>query len=377
MVLIVQMVTYFRERARVLPFLRHIVWLLGMIQGMESLYHALPREICREAWETERMDIAACLKKLNVLRRHSFWIRQSCSAGSPLSLVGDYIRILFHPDIVQFMALRERILSLEEELCAGYAFVGYMDACISICLYRMSLKAYCIPALHVCRAETALSVCECVHPLLEKPVANSIRVTGNKGVLLTGSNASGKSTFLKTIAVNLLLAQTIHTALATEFCAPLCHIYTAMADGGDIRDGRSSYMAEILSLKRILDADVMGDRKLYCFVDEILRGTGSVERISAAASILRHIRPPRITCFAATHDRELTYLLAKEYDNYYFTEEVAGSGMIFSYRLRPGRADTCNAIRLLAAVGYEEEIVQEAFARAKQLQNLQSEEART
>ena len=51
--------------------------------------------------------------------------------------------------------------------------------------------------------------------------------------------------------------------------------------------------------------------------------------------------------------------------------------MIFSYRLRPGRADTCNAIRLLAAVGYEEEIVQEAFARAKQLQNLQSEEART
>ncbi len=376
-VLIIQMVTYFSRRAQVLPFLRHIAWLLAMIRSLEQLYHALPREICRRAEADSRCsEMAVCIRKLKRLQRHSFWIRQCRSGNGPLSLLGDYIRMLLHPDIVQFLALQEKILSLEEELRAGYAFVGYVDASISVSLYRMSLDVYCIPTLCGGSGSAGVTVCDCVHPLLEQPVANSIVVTETKGILLTGSNASGKSTFLKTIAVNLLLAQTIHTALAAAFCAPFCHIFTAMADGGDLQGGKSSYMAEILSLKRILDAKREGALPVACFVDEILRGTGSVERIAAAASILRHLGPPEVICFAATHDRELTWLLENEYDTYYFTEEVQGGDMIFPYRLLPGRADTTNAIRLLAAVGYGEEIVEEAFRRAEEIRGFQAEDIR-
>lgn len=381
-VMIVQILTYFRERAGILPYLRCIAWLLGMVRNLEKLCDELDADIRTELERNVGMDteLGSCIMRLRVLRRRSFWVMQ-CGAGSssPLSLFGDYIRMLLHPDIIQFAALQNTIAALEKEIRYGYDCIGFLDAAVSIAMYRMSLPRYCIPVLYPAfrpdseqgayeaegKENRGFYIAECVHPLLDAPVANSIRLSEGAGVLLTGSNASGKSTFLKTIAVNLLLAQTIHTALADRMTAPFCRIYTAMTDSGSkVGTGRSSYMAEILSLKRILDGGRKARLPVFCFVDEILRGTGTVERIAASAQILKSIRPPGMVCFAATHDRELTGLLEREYDNYYFTEEIRNGDMRFSYRLLRGRADQNNAIKLLEAVGYDREIVEHARACA-------------
>lgn len=96
-------------------------------------------------------------------------------------------------------------------------------------------------------------------------------------ILLTGSNASGKSTFLKTVALNLIIAQTICTCTAQKFESDFYHVMTSMALRDSLDKNESYYIAEIKAMKRIMDVD--RNIKVFCCIDEILRGTNTVERI--------------------------------------------------------------------------------------------------
>ena len=208
-----------------------------------------------------------------------------------------------------------------------------------------------------------MSVTEVFHPLIKEPVVNSI--TTSKHVLITGSNASGKSTFLKTIAINALLSQTIYTSTSKEYNAPFYRIYSSMALRDDLNAQNSYYIVEIKSLKRILDAvDKDDKRPVLCFVDEVLRGTNTVERIAASSEILKSLRYKNVLVFAATHDIELTYLLEKYYDHYHFQEEVTDDDVKFNYRLFTGPAVTRNAIKLLGVIGYNKNIIDAAESQA-------------
>ena len=126
----------------------------------------------------------------------------------------------------------------------------------------------------------------------------------------------------------------------------------------------SYYIVEIKSLKRIMD-HMEDELPLLCFVDEVLRGTNTVERIAASAQILKSMDRRKVQCFAATHDIELTYVLEKEYENYHFQEEVSEGDILFNYQLYEGRATSRNAIRLLSIIGYDDEIIRAAEASAK------------
>ena len=195
------------------------------------------------------------------------------------------------------------------------------------------------------------------HPLIRNPVANSIIATG--GTLVTGSNASGKSTFLKNVAINSILAQTIHTCTATSCRAPFLKVMTSMALRDDISSGESYFIVEIRSLKRILD-ESRKKEPLLCVIDEVLRGTNTIERIAASSQILNALRGNWLLSFAATHDIELSYILDEIYTNYHFEEEVREQEVVFNYLLQPGRATTRNAIRLLDMLGYDPKLVKNA-----------------
>ena len=196
------------------------------------------------------------------------------------------------------------------------------------------------------------------HPLLAEPVKNSIYTA--KGVLVTGSNASGKSTFLRGMALNALLAQTVHTCTAEGYIAPMYRIFTSMSLRDDLESGESYYMVEIRALKRILDEAARDGSPVLCCVDEVLRGTNTVERIAASAQILKSLQAPKVLCIAATHDIELAELLKGYYGNYHFEEKIEGEDIFFPYRLLSGKAQTRNAIRLLGIMGYEERIIRAA-----------------
>ena len=132
-----------------------------------------------------------------------------------------------------------------------------------------------------------------------------------------------------------------------------------MALQDDLEGRESYYIVEIKSLKRILDA--MGNpTPVLCFVDEVLRGTNTVERVAASSQVLKYMTDKSVLCFAATHDIELTHILEHYYDNYHFQEEVRDNDVVFDYHLYPGRAVSRNAIKLLSVMGYDREVIQAA-----------------
>ena len=202
-----------------------------------------------------------------------------------------------------------------------------------------------------------------MHP---RPVLNSI--DAKRPVLLTGSNASGKSTFLKAAALCAILAQTIGFCPAEGYRGVHYRIRSSMALRDSLLNGESYFMVEIRSLKRIADLSSDGGRKVLCFVDEVLRGTNTTERIAASTEILRTLAKRGVLCFAATHDIELTRLLEDQYDNYHFEEELKDGDVVFSYELHPGRATTRNAIRLLESIGFDQEVTRRAAKRAEEFE---------
>ena len=177
---------------------------------------------------------------------------------------------------------------------------------------------------------------------------------------MTGSNASGKSTFLKAVAINALLAQTIHTVCAKKYRSNYFRIYSSMALRDSLLQGESYFIVEIKSLKRIFDGVEEGGVPVLCTIDEVLRGTNTAERIGASTELLKELSKKGALCFAATHDLELTTLLEGELDNYHFEEMVEGTDIAFPYLLTKGGAKGRNAIKLLKAFGFDEELVEKA-----------------
>jgi len=281
-------------------------------------------------------------------------------AGSnPLEIFYDYIKACFHIDLIVFYHMLGQVRSHISQIDGLIGELGRMEAAMSVALYRAYLEAEEAAYTKPDFSGECLEVTEGYHPLLVHGVANSI--TAKKGILLTGSNASGKSTFLKTVALAACLGQTIHTVNAKAYRAPMYRIFSSMSLKDHIESGESYFIVEIKAMKRILDSRPKnGEKQVLCFVDEVLRGTNTVERIAAAYEILLRLQGEGITCFAATHDLELADLLAGEYDNYHFEEEMRDNDVTFSYEIKEGKATTRNAIKLLRVLEYDENLVENA-----------------
>lgn len=249
----------------------------------------------------------------------------------------------------------------KEAMLRIFKIVGFIDSMIAAASYREMLDYYSIPKLYQDYTHPRLSVTKLYHPLIKDPVANSI--TEDSSTLLTGSNASGKSTFIKSLAINQILSQTIYTSLSRECEASYFTIYSSMALKDNILSNESYFIVEIKSLKRILD-NARGKYPILCFVDEVLRGTNTLERIAASSRILASLANENALCFAATHDIELTYILEKQYSNYHFRERIEGKKVLFDYVLYKGRAVSKNAIKLLELLGYSQDIIADAMTAA-------------
>ena len=141
-----------------------------------------------------------------------------------------------------------------------------------------------------------------------------------------------------------------------------------MALRDDLQGGESYYIVEIKSIKRILDEAAKG-APLLCIVDEVLRGTNTIERIAASSRILHALNQSHVLAFAATHDIELSYILEGFYENYHFEEEISEDDVKFNYLLKSGRATSRNAIALLEMIGYDKQIVSEARQAAKDFED--------
>ena len=245
-------------------------------------------------------------------------------------------------------AHRAQLLHLVEE-------VGELDALQAIASFRTEYPRFCEPTLDA--AAFAIEAEELRHPLLPEGVPNSLSLGG--GALVTGSNMAGKSTFLRTVGLNALLAQTIHTCFAARWSGPALRLATSLRRSDSLIAGRSYYLAEAQGILAALRSTATAPRTL-CILDEIFRGTNSVERVAASTEVLRWLLAHGALVLAATHDHALTGLLEGVYQNFHFGEVLGGSGLDFDYRLKEGPALTRNAIELLRFLGYPAELVEAA-----------------
>jgi len=353
----VNIATYFRVKREIDPYLyvfRYVMRLLACgrsLAGEPFPHYEEEKNVMRSADRSLR----GFSRGSGILLRGSGGI----SSSNPADLLMDYLCILFHIDLIKFDTMLKELKGRQQEVESLIEAVGTIDAQISIASWRESLPFYSIPDLCGSHFEAE----DLIHPLLKDPVPNSIAVSSP--VLLTGSNASGKSTFLKASALAALLSQAVNTAPAASYRSCPYRIYTSMALRDDLVGGESYFIVEIRSLKRVLDAaSGSSNVPVLCCVDEVLRGTNTTERISASAEILLYLAEKPMQIFAATHDLELTELLKEKYINYHFTETVDGEDVKFSYNLLKGPADSRNAIRLLRAMGYDPGIADRAQDRA-------------
>lgn len=345
-------ITYYKKKAEIEGYFTVFSYILRMLHEIKRIRKLDIKEIEKY---TKKFEIAEnAFKKFK--NGSVLVISGNAMSGDLADMLLDYVRMLFHVDIIKFNTMLTTLRKNRDILNDLYENIGFIDSMIAAASFRNLIDYYSEPKL-VSDTKPFLKVQDIYHPLLEEPVVNSIESV--KSVLITGSNASGKSTFIKTMAINGILSQTIYTSLSRSYEASYFRVYSSMALRDDIFSNESYYIVEIKSLKRILDK-INGEIPVLCFVDEVLRGTNTLERIAASTQILHSLSKGNALCFAATHDIELTHILEQYFNNYHFMERVKDQNILFDYKLNSGRAVSKNAIKLLGIMGYSEEIIENA-----------------
>jgi hypothetical protein len=235
--------------------------------------------------------------------------------------------------------------------------LGSVDALAVLSAVRADEPEWTVACLDP--AARVLSSTELGHPLMpgQRRVSNDVEI-GPPGTMLfvTGSNMSGKSTLLRAIGLNVVLAQAGAPVCAKSFRTPPAALYTSIHVEDSLELGMSYFMAALARLKQIVDAAERSDTKrvLMYLLDEVLQGTNSVERGIAVCAVARHLLNARAIGAMTSHDLALADQdpIKSAGRLVHFTEQVRPDGtMTFDYRLRPGLATSRNAIRLMQLIG--------------------------
>ena len=314
---------------------------------------------------TMNTDLAA-LRRLGAVAR---WVSRGSDSGAPTDLIGaivEYINIQLLMDLNALYFASRELQSRGPHLLRLIEAVGEIDAASAVASFRESTVDWVRPRFREAHAPSLLT--DLRHPLVDDAVPNSIELAPPRGVLITGSNMSGKSTFLRTVGVNAVLAQTIDTCLARSYEAPHYRVRSCIGRSDDLVAGKSYYLVEVESVLALVEASESVEPTLFIF-DELFRGTNAVERIAAGEAVLRTLlqqQRPHVV-LAATHDGELVELLHDTYVVFHLGDAIGPGGLSFDYHLTPGPATSRNAIALLKLSGAPGSLVERALSRAAEL----------
>ena len=258
-------------------------------------------------------------------------------------------------------ALSRRALPLRESLPAAVSALAELEALCSLAALAWEQPMACTPAIAV---ERALHIRGGRHPLVppERVVANDVELDASCSLwVVTGSNMAGKSTFLRMVGVNALLAQVGGPVLADEMRLSPARLITDLRARDSLAANESYFLSEVRHLRRML-APPDAEQPVLGLIDEPFRGTNSQDQTAASVAVVRRLMQRGDLFLLATHDRALTTLADNGVSkNFHFRENLGAGGMVFDYRLHPGPAQTRNALRILEMEGYPAEVV--AWAR--------------
>jgi hypothetical protein len=255
---------------------------------------------------------------------------------------------LYARSIDRFAADRARWLST-------FRLIGALDASIAAAGFLRRYPEHCRPNVV---GEQLLEVENGYHPLISKPVKNSIRLADGSA-LITGSNMTGKTTFIKMVAINVVLGHTLGICLAERVTLPRSPVRALIRGEQSVEEGKSRYFAEAEAIRDFIAESTSGECGIFV-LDEPFSGTNTVERIAIAKAVLKAIARSA-QALVTTHDVELQLLLGEKFELFYFQEDPAVEGF-FDHRLHTGAGTQRNAIRVLERLGYPAEIIEDALA---------------
>ncbi|WP_439130925.1 MutS-related protein [Polaribacter sp.] len=275
--------------------------------------------------------------------------------------VFELIKALFNIEYLMFNSFLNSITKEKGNIEKLFLFIGEIDTAISTASLKSGNLNICTPSF---TNDFSFKAEEIHHPLIDDCIENTLNLK-SKSLLLTGSNMSGKTTFIRTVAINSILAQTLHICFAKNYSAPFYKLYSSIQISDNLLDQTSYYLQEVLTVKELIEASKQTTPCLFV-LDEIFKGTNTIERISGGKAILSYLNKKQHTVLVSTHDIELTALLQKEnYELYHFSEHINNNELIFDHKLKSGKLKTRNAIKILEIYNYPKEVVK----NAKQIEN--------
>ncbi|GKX65084.1 MutS family DNA mismatch repair protein [Inconstantimicrobium mannanitabidum] len=236
---------------------------------------------------------------------------------------------------------------------AWFEVIGEFEAYMSIANISGDFNKYSFPKIE---DKLTISGKEIAHPLIgERAISNNFSLEKDKSIILiTGSNMSGKSTFLRTVGINMILSYIGAPVCAKEFSTPILNIYTCMRIGDNLEENISSFYAEILRIKILMEAVNRGEH-VFFLLDEIFKGTNSMDRHTGAEMLINQLSKKPALGFVSTHDLELCDLQDSnnKVTNYHFKEHYVNNEIKFDYTLRSGKSTTRNAVYLMRMAGID------------------------
>jgi len=362
-VFIINMIIHYWNKRNLYQYLVSIPQLLRLINVANKLFSIDRFKVLKPKLQISLQNISSIKKKMSLFRM------EATMQDDYLAFVWGFIeifKILFLLEPLFLFSVLKKLETKRKEIEDIYEFVGEIDSLISIASLRKGIVNYCNPVI-VEKSKSIVSDA-LYHPLIFNCIENSINIS-NKSVLLTGSNMSGKTSFIRSIGINVVTGLTINTCFAKQFSMPRMRVFSAIRISDDLMNDKSYYFEEVITIKEMIDKSEDEKSNLF-LLDEIFKGTNTIERISAGKAVLSSLAKGNNLVFVSTHDIELADLLCDEFDLYHFSEKVDKKTVDFDYKLKNGKLKTRNAIKILQINNYPEKIINEAIELSKELDKI-------
>lgn len=322
--------------------LDRVSYLVRIFASTEKLSHlAIPKqEALKQAVQP--------FKKTKVISG----ILQSPTGSSDMEIILIYLNFLFLiPQIAQ-VYIYQQVRIHQKEAQEAINLLGELEVAISLLRHKRDVDLVCHPSF---KKEGGIKGKGIYHSLLTDPVANDVRF--EKNMVISGDNASGKSTYLKMVAINCILAQGLGFAYGESLELSYGHVMTSMDVSDDIEVGDSYFITESKTILRMIESlEKSGFH--YFFIDELFKGTNTIERIGSGLGIVRWLSRHDCLYMISSHDIELVAASGAVNDNYHFDSRYVDGEIVFDYQIKQGAAVTKNAVNTLKSLHFPSEITQ-------------------
>ena len=338
----------------------------GKIGNVLGMYAKVFGRIEQEQWQSAYLSNLVATIKNERMGSTSVQIKQLSRLIEKLNyhlniIIGFFLNLFLLWDIRQIIAIENWKRNNTQNLEQAFEVVAGFEALLSLSSLAINYPDWCYPEIADGDGYT-LSAQSIAHPLINSKsrVDNHFELNNELKIdIITGSNMAGKSTFLRTLGINTVLALAGAPVCAKNMQVSVITVISYMRIKDSLNESTSTFKAELDRLQMLLAA-VSGNEKVYFLIDEMLRGTNSVDKYKGSKAVIEQLISKKGVGLVATHDLQIALLEQKYPDyvrNFYFDIQVVDGEMLFDYKIKHGECKTFNASLLLKQIGIDVDAV--------------------